>query len=247
MPRWPRVQKPGEKPSCVRFEAEVVLEVLVQGGGRERANVYRIIPDEEASARASAGPNAVSPVTQNGAGSGPENSTENGANFTAETGPFLPPNGAVSSPPTERTDRTEPPLRRGRARTREGDRFRSGSPVLESHQSVLRRPNYGPANAPESRNAVKNYRPSLETLAWAANNVPDLDPSNLDVLGRFRNYHLSKGTILRDLEAAYRCWLSREIEFRSRYGSHACGGPSVAGKKKGLLLTAEKFASGGRN
>jgi hypothetical protein len=216
-----------------RLEAEVVLEVLVQGGGRERANVYRIIPDEEALPRAAAVPNAASPVTQNGAVSGLENTIENGAIFASETGPFLSPNGAVSGPPTERTDRTEPPLRGGRARTSEGDRFRSGSAVSEAHQSIVLRPNTGAAHAPKSTDAVKNYRPSLETLAWAANNVPDLQPLDPDSLGRFKDYHLSKGTILRDLEAAYRCWLSRELEFRSQRGGHARGDRSLARGKQG--------------
>jgi biotin operon repressor len=49
---------------CVRkLKENGVLELVVEGGGRGRANVYRIIPDEEASA-----------PLMNGAAAGPETS-----------------------------------------------------------------------------------------------------------------------------------------------------------------------------
>ena len=112
--------------ACVRrLEDEGVLET-VRGGGRGNATIFRIISDAEASPPAATSADETASAPGNGANGAASdrvtgsNSDENGADFSPRTGPFSVANGAADGPPTERTERTEPPLRGGRARTREG-------------------------------------------------------------------------------------------------------------------------------
>jgi DNA-binding MarR family transcriptional regulator len=203
-------------PLCVRvLEAKGVVEV-VRGGGRGRANYYRIIPDEEALRRASQpAPQAdATTADKNGAAFGTETTVENGAVFGSETVPFSAQNGTVFGTPTERTEsQTESPLRGGRAHTREGG-SRSGS--VKDQPALLLPLNGNAGRNGASSSAIEHYQPSAEIVAWAAAHFPDVDPLDPSVLDRFKDNHLKKGTNLRDLDAAYRIWIRDEREFRRR-------------------------------
>ena len=119
---------------CVgRLEDRGVLDV-VRGGGRGRANRYRIISDEEALRRratqaAAQTDAAAAEAAVNGAASGTPTATGNGAVFGSETVPFLAVNGAVSGTPTEIERNLEQnlPFGEGRARTSEEEVLRSRS------------------------------------------------------------------------------------------------------------------------
>jgi hypothetical protein len=184
---------------CVRLlEAEGVLELVVRGGGRERANVYRIIPDEEASA----------PL--NGAVSGSETGTGNGAVSGSKTGPFQALNGAAAGPPTESTDITEPPLRGGRARERGLSGSRSGS---VGRQPALLLPLNG-------RRSLEDYQPGSEFVAWAREESPGVNPLDPIIIGQFKDWYLSRGPELKDFNAAYRKWLRDEPKFARQRSRH---------------------------
>jgi hypothetical protein len=70
---------------------------------------------------------------------------------------------------------------------------------------------------------LETYQPDQSMIDWAARVVPAVDPLAPAVLERWRNHHLGKGTIIRDLNASYRTWLLREPEFAS-YRPKAAGG-----------------------
>ena len=215
---------------CVRkLKENGVLELVVEGGGRGRANVYRIIPDEEASAPLpcprghglvfgpgwwckkckrsvyatdcddEANVDDDEPPLINGAAAGPETAAENGAVSGSKTGPFPARNGAAAGPPTESTEITEPPLRGGRARE-EGVSNRSGST----------------GRKPPSSLSLSDFQPGAKFVTWARENTPLVDPLDQAVISQFRDWHLSRGTELKDLEAAYRKWLRDESRFSSR-------------------------------
>jgi len=175
---------------CVRkLKENGVLELVVEGGGRGRANVYRIIPDEEASA-----------PLMNGAAAGPETATENGAVSGSKTGPFPARNGAAAGPPTESTEITEPPLRGGRAREGGFSESRSGS--VERQRALLLPLNGG--------RLLEDYQPSSEFVAWAREESLGVNPLDPIIIGQFKDWHLSRGTKLKDFDAAYRKWLRDE-------------------------------------
>jgi hypothetical protein len=198
---------------CVRLlEEKGVLELVVEGGGRGRANVYRIIPDEGASA------------APNGAVSGSETGNGNGAVSGSKTVPFPAPNGAVSGSPTESTDITEPPLRGGRARGGVSG-SRSGS---VGRQPALLLPLNG-------RRSLDDYQPGPEFVAWARENTPAVNPLDPFIIGQFKDWYLSRGPELKDPDAAYRKWLRDEPKF-ARQRSRQRG--SEGGNQRGSLLDA---------
>lgn len=104
-----------------------VLEIVRHGGhgfgGRGRANLYRIILDEEAARRtsqpAAETDNAAAAIAVNGALPGPEAAAENGALFDFETVPFSTVNGALQGTQQRRNRiRASPSERDARARMR---------------------------------------------------------------------------------------------------------------------------------
>jgi DNA-binding MarR family transcriptional regulator len=228
-------------PLCVRvLEAKGVLEV-VRGGGRGRANHYRIIPDEEALRESSQpAPQADATTTEdkNGAVFGTETTVENGAVSGSKTVPFSAQNGAVFGTPTERTESgTESPLRGGRAHTREGG-SRSGS---LKYQPALLLPLNGSKKMGGRRTngSLEDYRPGPEIVAWAPENAPGVDPLNKAILNRFRDYYLGRGIKISDPEAAYRNWLTEESRRRRRRFGPGDDGRAVTGLATVLAMIGD--------
>jgi DNA-binding MarR family transcriptional regulator len=195
---------------CVRrLEEKGVLEVA-RGGGRGRANHYRIIPDEEALRCAS------QPATQadiimgaalNGAISGTETVTEKGAVSGSKTVPILALNGAISGTPTEIEQNLEQslPYGEGRARTREEEGF-SQIDQVDGRQRELLLPINGGGSV--RLKALSNFNPSAALVKFASDlRVNALDPN---VLGRFIDWHLAHGKVPVDVDAAYRIWIRNE-------------------------------------
>ena len=105
---------------CVRkLKENGVLELVVEGGGRGRANVYRIIPDEE----------ALAPL-MNGAAAGPETAIKRGR--------FWLENGAISG--SKRGRRRAPNRKYRDNRTSPSGRTRARGGVFRISIRVSRTP-----------------------------------------------------------------------------------------------------------
>jgi hypothetical protein len=205
-------------PACVRrLKAEGIL-TAERGGGAGRATIYRIIRDDEAAppnttaetTASSSGKHAID--TKNVAHIGNEiaaDEAENVATLGSKTLPPLALNGTADGNSIDTRNGTESPLRGERAREVGGSRSRSVS--VERQPALLlplkgRRCTTGP---------LENYRPGPEIVAWARQYTPGIDPLDQFILGRCKDYYLSRGINITDPEATYRNWLREELERRS--------------------------------
>lgn len=171
-----------------------VLEIVRHGGhgfgGRGRANLYRIILDEEAARRtsqpAAETDNAAAAIVVNRALPGPEAAAENGALFDFETVPFSTVNGALQGTPTEIEQNLEQnlPFGEGRARAREVEVFRSES---GGRQTELLLPLNG-TKAPSAAGGdpFEAFRAPSEIVAMAKGlGIDDLD----NVVEDWKDWH----------------------------------------------------------
>ena len=227
-----------------RLEEKGVLEIVQRGGkgigGRGRANVYRIIPDEEAARRASQPAAQADPAAEaaavNGALPGPEAAAGNGALFGSETVPFLAVNGALPGTPTDREQNLEQnlPCGEGRARTREGSRPQSRS-VRQQRDLLL--PLNGTKAPSVGRSALdlfEAYRPPPEIVSMARDlGVDDVGK----VIDKWRYWHCRDDKPFpRNPEASLRKWILDEPHFARNRGSQKPGGSPLL---KAVLEEAE--------
>jgi hypothetical protein len=217
---------------CIRWlETKGVIEVVRRGGGAGLANAYRVIRDAEAAQpppRETAQPTAA----ENSAIFGTETIAENSAVFGTETtaensadcGTVSDENSAVSGTPIEENieERTPPS---GESRAREGESFSQTDWVDKKQRVRLRSIDGGPDRRLA---ALKAYNPSAATIEFAAElGVNARDPH---VLGKFIDYHCSKGNPPADCDAAYRYWISNEWRFAG--GHNVRGSPKQSGHSR---------------
>jgi hypothetical protein len=217
-----------------RLLDEGVLEIVQRGGkgigGRGRANVYRIIPDEEAARRASQpADKAAEAVAVNGALPGPKVTAGNGALFGSETVPFSTVNGALPGTSTEKEQNLERnlPCGEGRARTREEEvllRSRSGG-----RQTALLLPLNGMKAA--GSDLFEAFRAPPEILAMAQGlGIDDVN----NVVEDWKDWHRKDNKPYpANPVASLRRWVRNERRFAS--GSRSSG----SGLLKAVLEEAE--------
>ena len=83
------------------------------------------------------------------------------------------------------------------------------------------------------------WQPDAKGTAFAA------DKGITDLAGeveRFRDYHLARGSLMRDWSAAWRAWCSNDRKFRERRGSAGTGRKQPGESKLGWL--ADHFGRG---
>jgi hypothetical protein len=197
-----------------------VIEIVQRGGngigGRGRANVYRIIPDEEASqpaaqADAEAAAEAEA-VAVNGALQGTEAAAENGALFGSETVPFSAVNGALQGTPTEIEQNLEQnlPFGEGRPRTREEEVLRSRSGGGRQTELLL------PLNGTKQPSAagsdpIEAFLVPPEIVAIARGlGIDDID----SVVENWKDWHRKDNKPCpANLDASLRRWVRNELRF----------------------------------
>jgi hypothetical protein len=66
---------------------------------------------------------------------------------------------------------------------------------------------------PSPPDALGVFEPDAQLVAWAAVEVPGVNPLDPGILGKFQDHYRSKGVLPADIEAAYRNWLRKEPTF----------------------------------
>jgi hypothetical protein len=101
---------------------------------------------------------------------------------------------------------------------------------------------------PTTSDALGVFEPDAQLVAWAAAEVPGVNPLDPGILGAFRDHHRGRGTKLANIPAAYRNWLRKERKFASaaqppngpRQGEilMPIGGGKSRGRRAGFTATA---------
>lgn len=112
---------------------------------------------------------------------------------------------------------------RGSGNARAGVAEPLGKSSDESIDSLTReraRPRRRPhdqGNRLSLKSNLEAFKPDEKLASWASENVPDvIDPCGKLHVGKFRDWHLSKGRYPRNLPAAFRNWLRKEQEYSTR-------------------------------
>jgi hypothetical protein len=226
-------------PACIRrLEADRVL-VACRGGGRGRATVYTIIPDDElapttkhCAAETSAGMRRV--VAENSAAGGNETAINRSANSAlsgSQTEPFSALNSAAGGNPTdsEQKERTDSPSGESHAHARaRGDDFSDDG--VDRRQAALLLPFDGHG---DRRALLKRYNPSAALIDWARDQY-GINALDDRALGKFIDWRIEHNRLPVDIEAieaAYKNWI-RDEATRFAGGHNPSGNDVVGGSPK---------------